>query len=305
MGVILTTYIGPGQAVPANMNIVTAGFWQVYRAITQIWKLKQSLMYLIGYFLLGDSLNTTVTVIATLQNSIIEYNTLQLTYLYLVGIAAQGVGIYSFWYVQKTFGFSTKTMFNTVAIGIILLDGWGMIGIWTQKFGFHHLWEVWVYQTFYGLFVCPWYSYSQIMVSATFMNILSLCNYLLQPDFGSNTQRQGVSILLTFLDNRQDLVFHRAHCQLGHHRRLAHEQQQLAFLLSFRAELSQLRIAAICRSGQEPERTSGVLGGRKAGQREKSGIGLGVELLFAGKRGCRMPQRELGKRSLSLETQIR
>lgn len=35
-------------------------------------------------------------------------------------------------------------MFNIVAIAIILLDGWGMIGIWTQKFGFHHLWEIWV-----------------------------------------------------------------------------------------------------------------------------------------------------------------
>ena len=44
-------------------------------------------------------------------------------------------------------------------------DGWGMIGIWTQNFGFHHVWEFWVYQTFYGLFVCPWYSYSQIMIS--------------------------------------------------------------------------------------------------------------------------------------------
>lgn len=50
-------------------------------------------------------------------------------------------------------------------IGIILLDGWGMIGIWTQRFGFHHVWEVWAYQAFYGLFVCPWYSYSQIMIS--------------------------------------------------------------------------------------------------------------------------------------------
>jgi MFS-type transporter involved in bile tolerance (Atg22 family) len=74
-------------------------------------------------------------------------------------------------------------MFNTIAIGIILLDGWGMIGIWTDKFGFHNAWEVWVcspritlpelsnviimqvYQAFYGLFICPWYSYSQIMIS--------------------------------------------------------------------------------------------------------------------------------------------
>lgn len=155
----------PGQPIPPNMNIVSAGFWQLYRAITQIWQLKQSLLYLVGYFLLGDSLNTTVTVISTLQNSIVKYDTLTLTYLLLVGIAAQAVGIYSFWWIQRRFGFGTKTMFTAVMIGIIILDGWGMIGIWTQNFGFHHVWEVWLYQTFYGLFVCPWYSYSQIMIS--------------------------------------------------------------------------------------------------------------------------------------------
>lgn len=94
-----------------------------------------------GYFLLGDSLNTTVTVIGTLQNSIVAYNTLDLTYLLIVGIAAQAVGIFAFWQIQKRFRLSTKTMFNAVAIGIILLDAWGMIGIWTQKFGFHNVWE--------------------------------------------------------------------------------------------------------------------------------------------------------------------
>lgn len=103
--------------------------------------------------------------IATLQNTIVSYNTLTLTYLLIVGIFAQLVGIGIFWLIQKRFGLSTKVMFDAVMLGIVLLDGWGMVGIWTQNFGFHHEWEVWVYQVFYGLFVCPWYSYSQIMIS--------------------------------------------------------------------------------------------------------------------------------------------
>lgn len=70
--------------------------------------------------------------IGTLQNSVVVYNTLELTYLLLVGIAAQAVGIYSFWWIQKKYRLSTKFMFNIVAVGIIMLDGWGMIGIWTQ-----------------------------------------------------------------------------------------------------------------------------------------------------------------------------
>lgn len=69
----------PGNALPPGMNNVQVGFWQLYRAISQIWKLKQSLLYLICYFLLGDSLNTTVTVVATLQNTVVEYDTLTLT----------------------------------------------------------------------------------------------------------------------------------------------------------------------------------------------------------------------------------
>ena len=40
----------PGQPLPPNMNIVMVGFWQLYRAITQIWRLKQILIYLIGIY---------------------------------------------------------------------------------------------------------------------------------------------------------------------------------------------------------------------------------------------------------------
>lgn len=156
----------PGMMIPPGYNIVTVGAWQLYEALTQIRQLKQSLIFLAGYFLLGDSLNTTVTVISTLQNQVVSYNTLTLTYLLIVGIVAQGAGIGIFWLIQKKFNLSAKTMFNAVMVSIILLDGWGMIGNWTDKFGFHNAWEVWVYQAFYGLFVCPWYSYSQIMISS-------------------------------------------------------------------------------------------------------------------------------------------
>ena len=40
----------PGQPLPAGKNIVSVGFWNLYRAVIQIWELKQSLLYLIGEF---------------------------------------------------------------------------------------------------------------------------------------------------------------------------------------------------------------------------------------------------------------
>ncbi|KAG6033306.1 hypothetical protein E4U41_006940 [Claviceps citrina] len=156
----------PGLQIPPGKNIVTAGLWQLYEAFSQIWRLRQSLIYLAGYFFLGDSLNTTVTVIATLQNDVVSYNTLTLTYLLIVGIVAQAIGIGAFWIIQKSFRLSVKTMFNAIMVFIVLLDAWGMIGNWTNRFGFHHVWEIWLYQAFYGLLICPWYSYSQIIISS-------------------------------------------------------------------------------------------------------------------------------------------
>ena len=44
----------PGQPLPPNTSIVMAGFWQLHRAVTQIWQLKQSFIYLIGIKLLSS-----------------------------------------------------------------------------------------------------------------------------------------------------------------------------------------------------------------------------------------------------------
>ena len=57
-----------------------------------------------------------------------SYNTLKLTYLLIVGIFAQLVGIWGFWSIQKYWKLSTKAMFDAIMVGLVLLDGWGMIG---------------------------------------------------------------------------------------------------------------------------------------------------------------------------------
>ncbi|KAI0052263.1 MFS general substrate transporter [Auriscalpium vulgare] len=155
----------PGLALPPGTSLLTVGFKQTYVALRECMRLKQTFLYLIFYFLMGDVLNTTVTVIGTLQNSIVSYSTLQLTLLLLVGITTQFIGIYAFWIVQKKFRISTKAMLLFNVFWILILTIWGLIGVHTDKFGFKHVWEIWLYQVFYGLMVCPWYAYSQTMIS--------------------------------------------------------------------------------------------------------------------------------------------
>ncbi|OAA38895.1 Major facilitator superfamily domain, general substrate transporter [Metarhizium rileyi] len=156
----------PGLQIPPGKSALTVGVWQLYTAFTQIWKLKQSLIFLIGYFFLGDSLNTTVTVILTLQSQVVSYSTLTLTYLLILNVACQVIGVGGFWFTQRRLRLSVKPMFNAIMVFTVLLDAWGAIGNWTNKLGFHNVWEIWVYQVFNGLFISPWYCYAQIMISS-------------------------------------------------------------------------------------------------------------------------------------------
>ncbi|RDA95341.1 hypothetical protein CP533_3453 [Ophiocordyceps camponoti-saundersi (nom. inval.)] len=155
----------PGIAVGRGQTVLVAGLRRLYDAASHMAQLRQSLVYLVGYFLLGDSLNTTVTVVSTLQNQVASFDPLMLTALLLAGIASQAVGIASFWHVQRRFRLRAKTMFCIICVAIVVVDVWGMAGNWTDRIGFRNLWELWLYQVFYGFFVCPWYSYSQVLIS--------------------------------------------------------------------------------------------------------------------------------------------
>jgi Vacuole effluxer Atg22 like len=92
-------------------------------------------------------LHSTVTVISTVQNQLVSFSTTKLNLLLIVGIAAQGIGIYSFWLIQKRFKLSTLTMFKAVVVFLIILELWGFVGIFQLKFGFHNEWEAYVVST--------------------------------------------------------------------------------------------------------------------------------------------------------------
>ncbi|KIJ12784.1 hypothetical protein PAXINDRAFT_181474 [Paxillus involutus ATCC 200175] len=155
----------PGLSLPPRSSLLTIGFRQTYIAIRECLRLKQTFLYLIFYFLMGDVLNTTITVIITLQNSVVSYSALQLTLLLIAGILMQALGIYGFWLVQKTYKISTKAMLSFNVFWILVLTVWGLAGIQTDRIGFKHVWEIWLFQVFYGSMVCPWYAYSQTMIS--------------------------------------------------------------------------------------------------------------------------------------------
>lgn len=189
----------PGQ--DPGMNIVLAGFWQLYRAAKEVWQLKQSLFYLIGMSFANGLLLLALTCRRLLpprrlpqyhchrhwnlaeRNRRVQYTAADLSSA--CGYRRSGCG-------------HLVVLAHPEALSIVhkddvqccrcrdhsarwLGDDRELDGpIWcvnsdfissriflptNQTTGFHNAWELWVYQTFYGLFVCPWYTYSQTMIS--------------------------------------------------------------------------------------------------------------------------------------------
>ncbi|EJT50109.1 protein-vacuolar targeting-related protein [Trichosporon asahii var. asahii CBS 2479] len=136
----------PGHRLPPHTSYLTAGVKQIYHAFRLCFRLKQTFIYLAAYFFLGDCLNTLVTVIATLQNEVASFDSKTLNYLLIDGIAAQAAGILICWLIQKHFVIRTKWMLVANGVFILILAAWGCVGITQSKFGFHNVWEFWLYQ---------------------------------------------------------------------------------------------------------------------------------------------------------------
>jgi len=151
--------------MPKGSNYLTIGFKQVLLALKEIKHLPQTFLYLIAFFLLADGLNTTGTLISIIQNDIVEFSFLEITYLGLAQAATSITSTFGFWYIQKYFGIKTKYMFIITNAFSVFIPFYGMLGLWTTKVGYHHVRDFWIYNILFGLFQAPYYAYAQTMMS--------------------------------------------------------------------------------------------------------------------------------------------
>ncbi|KAH8982830.1 autophagy-related protein 22-like protein [Lactarius akahatsu] len=131
----------PGPKIPKGGSYLTAGWRQIFVALKQYKRLPNTFAFLFSTFLLSDH-----------------------TYLTLVRVVTCGACVVASWYIQRHWKLDIKMMFLTVCILGALIPIWGMIGIWTGKFGFHNSWEFWVYNVMFGLAIGPNYAISQTMM---------------------------------------------------------------------------------------------------------------------------------------------
>lgn len=153
------------QHLPPNTNYFTLPFKQLAYSFKSFKTLKQTSIYLLSYWLLGDGLNTSLNLQSILQNDVVSYDMISVSLLNLLNAGCSIIGVFVFWFIQQKYKLSTKTMFMANSIFITFLPLYGLIGTWTQRIGFHHVWEVYAYNAYLGLFISPYYAYSSTMMS--------------------------------------------------------------------------------------------------------------------------------------------
>ena len=155
----------PGPKLPKGDNYLTFGFKQTYFAAKQVWTLKQTFFYLVAFFLLADGINTTITLVSITQTQVVNFSATQNTYLIMVQGGSCVVGVYAAYYLQVLLNLRTKTMLQITNFGCVLVALWGMIGIWTEKAGYHNMWEFWLYGAQYGFTLGAQFSYGQAFMA--------------------------------------------------------------------------------------------------------------------------------------------
>ena len=151
----------PGPKLPPGSNYLTFGFKQTWFTARKAWQLKQTFFYLIAFFLLADGIGTQITVVSIAQTQVVNFSATQNTYLIMVQGASAIVGVFGAYYIQAYFSIKTKTMLQVTNFGCVFLALWGMVGIWTTKFGFHNIWEFWLFAAQYGFTLGAQFSYGQ------------------------------------------------------------------------------------------------------------------------------------------------
>lgn len=155
----------PGPPLPKSDNYLTFGFKQMWFAAKQVWTLKQTFFYLIAYFLLADGISTTITLTSIAQTLVVEFSATQNTYLIMVQGGSATICVFGAYYIQKFFNLRTKTILQASNFACLLMALWGMVGIWSDKFGLHNLWEFWFFNALYGFTYGIQFSYGQAFMA--------------------------------------------------------------------------------------------------------------------------------------------
>ncbi|EFX05301.1 autophagy protein [Grosmannia clavigera kw1407] len=189
------------QPLPPGQTYFSVGLKAYWQLLRHCRKLGQTWLYLCGYFMLADGYATSNQLVGLCQNSIVSYNTIISTELYIVAGISNVVGIAILWAVQRYWRISTKPMLMCICGFLLVVPVWGCIGIGTDNFGFHKAWEIWAWNVYDCAAIAPFYAFTATMLADIIPKGREVTFFSLWALFGKSTAWIGPIISGVIIDH--------------------------------------------------------------------------------------------------------
>ncbi|TFY67506.1 hypothetical protein EVG20_g3925, partial [Dentipellis fragilis] len=171
----------PGPSLPKGESYITIGWKQIWIALKQYKKLPYTFIYLLAFFLLADvdgrdstrrarscpSARTTSSASRScrIHTSVWHKPSRPPSGKTMLTLLLNASTDMWTWIYSTSDSEGSSVQFVVTNVVTVMIPLWGMIGIWTTKFGFHNVWEFWAYNVVFGLFQAPYYAFSQTMMA--------------------------------------------------------------------------------------------------------------------------------------------
>ncbi|KAI8607612.1 autophagy-related protein 22-like protein [Chytriomyces sp. MP71] len=155
----------PGPDIPIGANVYMEGLVQAKEALQLAKKLPQAWLYIIGFFLYCDGINSCGTLIGNLQAQYLSYNVLSSNLFALAQAVSGMIGCLAFWWIQLYFKLETKTMLQFSNFLTLLMYAWALVGLVSPSMGYKSSGEFWFYNIGYGIWTSPFWALQNTYLS--------------------------------------------------------------------------------------------------------------------------------------------
>lgn len=127
------------------------GYRTLMDAFKQASQLRDITLYLIGWFILSDSLTTINSAAILFAKSELQMNTIQLSRISILAmISAVGGSVIIPGYLQPRFNIDVKTMLLWIIVWSAVIPLYGVLGFFFNVIGLHHAGEMYILAIWYG-----------------------------------------------------------------------------------------------------------------------------------------------------------
>ncbi|KAI8322927.1 MFS general substrate transporter, partial [Martensiomyces pterosporus] len=141
----------PGPPLPEGTNKLVLPIKSFKQTCMDVWHLPETLKFLVGWFLLADSMNTVNTVTSLFAQTVLNMDESLLAVAILIAPITSMMGAFGFCLVQERFNLRTRTLILVVCVLCILMGVYVMVGFGTTAWGLRHSAELFPLVAYFGI----------------------------------------------------------------------------------------------------------------------------------------------------------